>query len=127
MNLNYKINYSISPSFQQHIIITLSVRNNMTSRQIDTTLYQKPCRSGLYSLSKNNTLMMLMKFSRNTIPDSMVITLDPCTILISAETKPPRMTRVMTTMKNTIRIVSLIGKSSPSYIAMNLPTAGIEA
>ena len=68
-----------------------------------------------------------MKFSRNTIPDNMVITLDPCTILISAEAKPPKMTRAMTTMKNTIRIVSLIGKSSPSYIAMNLPITGIEA
>ena len=127
MNLNCQEFQSISPSFQQSIIIIPSIKNNMTSRQIDTTLYQKPCRSGLYSLSKNNTLMMLMKFSRNTIPDSMVIPLDPCTILISAEAKPPKMTRAMTTMKNTIRNVSLIGKSSPSYIAINLPTTGIEA
>ena len=43
-----------------------------------------------------------MKLKRSTVPDSMVITLDPLTTFISVDVNPPKITTAMTIIKNII-------------------------
>lgn len=40
-----------------------------------------------------------MKLKRSTVPDSMVITLDPLTTFISVDVNPPKITTAMTIIK----------------------------